>query len=59
MEPLDPVEITRVLRAWENGDKGAPEALTPRVYNELRRMARRYTLNERAGRTIQATALVK
>jgi RNA polymerase sigma factor (TIGR02999 family) len=58
VEPVDPVEITRLLRAWENGDRAALDALTPRVYDELRRMARRYMQNERAGRTIQATALV-
>jgi RNA polymerase sigma factor (TIGR02999 family) len=58
VETGEPVEITRLLRAWESGDKGALDALTPQVYNELRRMARRYMQNERAGRTIQATALV-
>ena len=58
MEPVDPIEITRLLRAWGSGDKAALEALTPRVYDELRRMAHRYMKNERAGVTIQATALV-
>jgi RNA polymerase sigma factor (TIGR02999 family) len=51
-------EITRLLRAWGRGDKGALDALTPKVYDELRRMARRYMRNERAGHTMQATALV-
>lgn len=54
----DPVEITKLLRAWGAGDKAALEKLTPRVYDELRRMAHRYMRNEQAGRTIQATALV-
>jgi RNA polymerase sigma factor (TIGR02999 family) len=58
VEPVDPAEITKLLRAWEKGDRAALDALTPRVYDELRRMARRYMQNERAGRTIQATALV-
>jgi RNA polymerase sigma-70 factor, ECF subfamily len=58
MEPSEPVEITKLLRAWGNGDRAALDALTPQVYQELRRMARRYMQNERAGRTIQATALV-
>jgi RNA polymerase sigma factor (TIGR02999 family) len=57
-EPIEPAEITRLLRAWENGDQSALEKLTPRVYDELHRMARRYMQNERAGRTIQTTALV-
>jgi RNA polymerase sigma factor (TIGR02999 family) len=58
MGTTEPVEITRLLRAWGGGDKAALDALTPRVYEELRRMARRYMQNERAERTIQATALV-
>ena len=36
----------------------ALERLTPLVYGELHRMARRYMRNERAGSTLQATALV-
>jgi RNA polymerase sigma-70 factor, ECF subfamily len=58
LEPVEPVEITRLLRAWGSGDKAALDALTPRVYGELRRIAGRYMQNEWAGRTIQATALV-
>ena len=33
-------------------------SLTPLVYDELRRLARRYMRNERAGNTLQTTALV-
>jgi RNA polymerase sigma factor (TIGR02999 family) len=58
LEPVDPAEITRLLRAWGQGDRAALDALTPRVYDELRRMARRYMRNERDGKTLQATALV-
>jgi len=58
MEPSESVDVTKLLRAWGSGDKEALDALTPRVYNELRRMARRYMQNERAGHTMQATALV-
>ena len=32
--------------------------MTPLVYEELRRLARRYMCNERAGNTLQTTALV-
>ncbi|MEP7354723.1 MAG: sigma-70 family RNA polymerase sigma factor [Acidobacteriota bacterium] len=51
-------EITRLLRDWKAGDATALDRLTPRVYEELRRMARRYMRNERQGVTMQATALV-
>jgi RNA polymerase sigma-70 factor, ECF subfamily len=51
-------ETTQLLRAWARGDQGALEQLTPRVYEELRRMAGHFMRNERAGRTMQTTALV-
>ena len=53
-----PAEITRLLQAWGNGDQAALERLTPVVYDELRRMARRYMRREREGHTLQTTALV-
>ncbi len=56
--PLDRSGVTKLLRAWEGGDQQALERLTPLVYNELRRIARRYMARERPGRTLQATALV-
>ena len=57
MEP-ESAETTRLLRAWAGGDRAALERLAPRVYQELRRMAGNLMRQERAGRTIQATALV-
>src|SRR6266700_5691403 len=51
-------ETTQLLRAWASGDQGALEQLTPRVYDELRRIAGRFMKDERPGRTIQTTALV-
>src|SRR5450755_726222 len=51
-------ETTQLLRAWASGDKNALEQLTPRVYEELRRIAGRLMRDERPGRTIQTTALV-
>ncbi len=51
-------EITRLLKAWSSGDQGALEQLTPKVYAELHRMAGKHMRNERAGNTLQATALV-
>jgi RNA polymerase sigma-70 factor (ECF subfamily) len=51
-------DATRLLRAWREGDKSALERLTPIVYRDLRRLARRYLLAERSGHTLQPTALV-
>lgn len=51
-------ETTQLLRAWAKGDPEALEKLTPRVYNELRRIAARLMRNEQPGKTIQTTALV-
>src|SRR5882724_8171701 len=51
-------ETTQLLRAWASGDRGALERLTPRVYDELRRIAGHFMQNERPDKTIQTTALV-
>jgi RNA polymerase sigma-70 factor, ECF subfamily len=51
-------EVTRLLLAWSNGDRTALDSLTPIVYDELHRLARRYMRNERPCHTLQATALV-
>jgi RNA polymerase sigma factor (TIGR02999 family) len=51
-------ETTQLLQAWANGDQQALEALTPRVYRELRRTAANFMKGERQGHTLQATALV-
>jgi len=56
MEPNAP-EITVFLRAWRNGDSAALDRLTPFVYDELHKLARRYMRHERAGNTLQTTAL--
>ena len=56
--PPEPPEITELLKAWGSGDAAALGQLTPLVYDELRRLARRYMRNERAGNTLQTTALV-
>ncbi len=50
--------VTRLLSAWQSGDARALERLTPLIYEELRDRARRYMKNERAGHTLQATAVV-
>jgi len=51
-------QVTQLLRAWNEGDQSALEKLMPIVYDELRRMARRYMAYERPGHTLQTTALV-
>lgn len=51
-------EVTRLLKAWSAGDEHALEALIPQVHDQLRRQARRYMAEERAGHVLQATALV-
>jgi RNA polymerase sigma factor (TIGR02999 family) len=58
MEAEESAEITVLLKAWSSGDPAALDRLTALVYRELRRMARRYIRNERAGNTLQPTALV-
>ena len=51
-------EVTVLLQAWSAGDEAALQKLTPLVYQELHRAARRYMAGERSGHTLQATALV-
>lgn len=51
-------EITQLLLAWSDGDRAALERLMPLVYDELRRIAGRYMRGQRAGHTLQTTALV-
>jgi RNA polymerase sigma factor (TIGR02999 family) len=51
-------QITRLLVDWRKGDQAAFEQLIPLVHDELRRVAHRHMAHERAGHTLQATALV-
>ena len=53
-----PKEVTQLLIAWSNGEEEALEKLAPLIYDELRRIARRYMKREPAGHTLQTTALV-
>jgi RNA polymerase sigma factor (TIGR02999 family) len=50
--------VTRMLRAIADGDDSAAEKLFPVVYDELRALATRQFRRERAGHTLQPTALV-
>jgi RNA polymerase sigma-70 factor (ECF subfamily) len=51
-------EITQLLQAWRQGDERALDKLTPQVYRELHRAARRCMSGERDGHTLQTTALI-
>jgi RNA polymerase sigma factor (TIGR02999 family) len=55
---LSPHEITQLLEDWSNGNQAALDKLYPLVYDELRRMARRYMNRERKDHTLQTTALI-
>jgi RNA polymerase sigma factor (TIGR02999 family) len=57
MKP-SPEEISQLLAAWRQGDREALDSLMPLVYEELRRLARRYMRGERSSHTLQTTALV-
>src|SRR5262245_53822524 len=50
--------VTQMLLAWGDGDEAARDALIPVVYEQLRRIARQYLRRERAGHTLQTTALI-
>jgi RNA polymerase sigma-70 factor, ECF subfamily len=56
--PVRSEEITRLLRAWSSGDRDALDKLTPLVYGELHRAAKRYMNRQQTGHTLQTTALV-
>jgi RNA polymerase sigma factor (TIGR02999 family) len=50
--------LTALLHAWHRGEAGALDRVMPAVYDELRQLAARHLANERAGHTLQTTALV-
>lgn len=51
-------DITSLLLQWREGDETARDELMTLVYEELRGMARQCMRRERAGHTLQTTALV-
>jgi RNA polymerase sigma factor (TIGR02999 family) len=53
-----PEGISHLLANWADRDAAAREQLIPIVYEELRRLAHHYMRGERAGHTLQTTALV-
>lgn len=57
MTPAPP-DVTALLRAWSEGDRGALDRLLPAVYQELHRQAQRAMRAQPPGHTLQTTALV-
>jgi RNA polymerase sigma-70 factor (ECF subfamily) len=51
-------DVTRLLRAWTNGDQTALKELAPFVFAELKRLARRQMARERPDHTLESGALV-
>jgi len=51
-------EITALLQAWNGGDSQALEKLTPLVYQELYRAAKRCIAPGQQNQTLQTTALI-
>jgi RNA polymerase sigma factor (TIGR02999 family) len=51
-------EITEMLRAWSNGGSAPSDEVFPMLYDELRKRAHSFLRRERAGHTLQTTALI-
>lgn len=51
-------DVTRLLKAWGDGDANALEKLVPLVHVELYRLAKLYMRAERPGHTLQPSALL-
>lgn len=58
MNSWAPEDLTQLLLRWRSGDETALDQLMPLVYGELHRLARQCLRGERAGHTLQTTALV-
>ena len=56
--PSTRLEVTQLLGEWSGGDEGAFEKLIVLVQPELHRLAHYYMSRERAGHTLQTTALL-
>lgn len=58
MSEKAPGKITGLLKSWSAGDESALGQLTPLIYSELHRLAHHYMTRERAGLTLQTSALI-
>jgi RNA polymerase sigma factor (TIGR02999 family) len=53
-----PGDVTQLLKRLADGDESSAETLTPLIYDELHKLAKRLFVSENAGHTLQPTALV-
>lgn len=51
-------DVTTLLKRWQAGSSDAADLLVSKTYDELRRIARAHVRKERAGHTLQPTALL-
>ncbi|OLE54519.1 MAG: RNA polymerase subunit sigma-70 [Acidobacteria bacterium 13_1_20CM_3_53_8] len=51
-------EVTKLLKAWSDGDQSALDKLMPLVYAELHRLARQHMRREKPGHLLQTSALI-
>ncbi len=58
MCPASSARVSELLVSWGHGNQDAREALIPLIYDELRRLARRYLRRERPDHTLESAALV-
>jgi RNA polymerase sigma factor (TIGR02999 family) len=58
MNSQSPIDVTGLLRRWNEGDEQALDQLIPLVYAELQRLARRYLRGERPGHPVHTGTLV-
>src|SRR5437016_3848247 len=58
MTNLSRRDVTELLQAWSEGDPAAPEKLTPLIYAELRRLAKRKMRQENPQHTLESGALL-
>ena len=58
MESSHGSQVTEILVQAQRGERSAVDRLLPLVYDDLRALAKRYLRRERAGHTLQTTALV-
>ena len=56
--PMHEAPITDILNQWQAGSRAAGNQLLPLIYRELRKIAAHHLRLERAGHTLQPTALV-
>ena len=58
MDPAGSHDLTLILQSLRHGDEAGLERILPIVYGELQNIARRQMAKEKAGHTLQPTALV-